>query len=94
MDSRAKVEHCRFAFECTQRWGDLAKVYGHPGVRYCATCETPVHYCTTVEAFNQHAAQGHCVALGRPKAPRKRIDPKPDDVQVTLGIPRKEWESE
>jgi len=87
MDDQAKVEHCRFAFECTRRWGDLSRVYGQARVRYCTTCETAVHYCTTVEKFNEHAAKGHCVALGRPSRPRERPEPGPGEIHITMGVP-------
>jgi hypothetical protein len=58
------VVNCQFAFRCNMSWGELRKIDGSPGVRYCSQCETAVHFCRNEEELELHAAKGHCVAYG------------------------------
>lgn len=81
------IANCRFAFECTQRWRDLAPVRGHRDVRYCAACQTAVHLCVTAEEFRERTALGHCVALVRVSQKGSRAEPQGDEMTFTLGIP-------
>lgn len=63
MADDARVERCRLAFVCGQRWEELEQLPNHEQVRFCQRCQSSVHLATSDEAFAVHAAQGRCVAV-------------------------------
>jgi hypothetical protein len=69
----------RLSFRCSRRWGDLSKIAGDEGVRYCATCRSAVHRVRTEVEFQQEAAAGHCVALDLGQGQYMVGDPLPRD---------------
>lgn len=80
---RPKIENCpaAFRFQCPKQWENL-KVSGRdPAVRHCTACAKPVYYCTTLSEAQDHARQGHCVAvqLGVLRYPDD-LKPPPEDA--------------
>jgi hypothetical protein len=63
MSDDARVERCRLAFVCGQRWEELECLPNHEQVRFCQRCQSSVHLATTPKAFDALAAQGRCVAI-------------------------------
>ena len=63
MSDDARVERCRLAFVCGQRWEELEPLPNHEQVRFCQRCQSSVHLATSAETFAVHAAQGRCVAV-------------------------------
>lgn len=61
---RTRIENCsvRFEFRCPRRWEKL-QATDEEGVRFCETCRMQVYHCRTVQEAQQHAWQGHCVAI-------------------------------
>jgi len=61
--ARPLIERCGpFELVCPKSW-DALRSTDRDGVRFCAVCESPVHYCGTLEEAREHARKGHCVAL-------------------------------
>lgn len=67
MTSDTRVERCRLAFVCGQRWEELEALAGTDLVRFCLRCQASVHLATTPEEFGGLAAQGRCVAVSAPE---------------------------
>jgi hypothetical protein len=63
MSDNARVERCRLAFVCGQRWDELERLPNHEQVRFCQRCQSSVHLATSAETFAVMAAQGRCVAV-------------------------------
>jgi hypothetical protein len=63
MSDDARVERCRLAFVCGQRWEELERLPNHEQVRFCQRCQSSVHLATSAETFAVLAAQGRCVAV-------------------------------
>jgi uncharacterized protein (TIGR02996 family) len=80
---RPKIENCApaFKFQCPKQWESLT-VTGDPTVRHCGACDKDVHYCHTLPDAQQHARQGHCVAiqLGVPRHPDDLRPPPGDEL--------------
>ena len=53
---------CLLSFACPQLWSRLADA-GTADRRHCDRCDRDVHLVLDEEAFFQHAARGHCVAV-------------------------------
>lgn len=53
---------CLLSFACPQLWSRLAAT-DTPDRRHCNECDRDVHLVHDAEAFFQHAAHGHCVAV-------------------------------
>ncbi|MGJ7523566.1 hypothetical protein ACSFA0_24020 [Variovorax sp. LT1P1] len=68
------MSNCKLTFVCAKQWEELHGA-NDPAVRYCNECKTNVHAVTTAAEFDQHSAQGHCVALLF------------EDIACTVGIP-------
>ena len=72
---RPAIENCDevFAFKCPKKW---EKLHGTPNplVRHCDACEKQVYYCLTLRQAQDHARQGHCVALS------EAVPHSPDDI--------------
>ncbi|RYH16710.1 MAG: hypothetical protein EON54_28140 [Alcaligenaceae bacterium] len=68
------MSNCKLTFVCAKQWEGL-RGGDDPAVRYCDDCKTNVHAVTTTAEFDQHSAQGHCVALLF------------EDFACTVGIP-------
>lgn len=70
--------HCfHFAYECRQRWDNLAST-GQDGIRHCDLCRENVYWCESGEQVTEHARLGHCVAVQTPDGPTLG-DPGHDD---------------
>jgi hypothetical protein len=65
MSDDARVERCRLAFVCSQRWEELERLPNHEQVRFCQRCQSSVHLATSAETFAVLASQGRCVAIGK-----------------------------
>ncbi len=87
MSEGARVERCRLAFVCGQRWDDLEVLPAHEGMRFCLRCQATVHLATTPDAFAAHAAQGRCVALAIERA--RILIGQPERPYPTLRIVKK-----
>ncbi|QJW98168.1 TIGR02996 domain-containing protein [Frigoriglobus tundricola] len=61
---RPKIENCdeAFAFKCPKHWENLDATADN-SVRHCAGCKKLVYYCRTLPEAQNHARQGHCVAV-------------------------------
>ena len=61
---RPKIENCdtAFRFKCPKQWENL-KLTPNFAVRHCDACEKKVHFCRTLPEAQDHARQGHCVAV-------------------------------
>lgn len=53
---------CRFSFRCPKLWSRL-QATADASIRTCATCVQQVHLVRSEKEFDQHARQGHCVAV-------------------------------
>lgn len=53
---------CLLSYACPQLWSRLAATID-PDRRHCDRCHRDVHLVRDEEAFFQHAAHGHCVAV-------------------------------
>lgn len=53
---------CRFSFRCPQLWSRLQPT-ADASIRTCATCVQQVHLVRSEGEFEEHARQGHCVAV-------------------------------
>jgi uncharacterized protein (TIGR02996 family) len=91
---RPKIENCdtAFRFKCPKRWEDL-KLTPDFAVRHCNACEKKVYFCRTLPEAQNHAREGHCVAvqLGVLRYPGDLKPPVPrDDLEnlddLTLGM--------
>lgn len=67
MTNDARVERCRLAFVCGQRWDELERLPNHEQVRFCQRCQSSVHLATTPEVLAALASQGRCVAVSHPR---------------------------
>ncbi|MEM9506484.1 MAG: tetratricopeptide repeat protein [Cyanobacteria bacterium P01_E01_bin.35] len=61
---RAKQESelVRFSYQCPKQWNNL-QVTANESVRFCDVCQENVFYCTDKQEADQHARQGHCIAI-------------------------------
>jgi len=61
---RPKIENCEpaFRFQCPKQWENL-EITRDPTIRHCNACEKKVYYCRTLPDAQNHARQGHCVAV-------------------------------
>jgi uncharacterized protein (TIGR02996 family) len=73
--SHPKLEACRmsFRFECPKQWEQLTPT-DVPKVRFCESCQQPVHFCNSLPEARDHATRGNCVAL------TLALVRKPDDL--------------
>jgi uncharacterized protein (TIGR02996 family) len=62
-DSGSKDPVLRFAYQCPNRWADLTPT-PQADRRYCGECRKDVHFCHSKQEAEEHAVQGHCVAIG------------------------------
>lgn len=53
---------CLLSYACPQLWSRLAAT-DNPDRRHCKECDRDVHLVRAAEAFPQHAAHGHYVAV-------------------------------
>jgi uncharacterized protein (TIGR02996 family) len=51
-----------FAFVCPKTWDGLQSTHDN-SVRYCDVCQQHVFFCETVQAANDLAVIGHCIAI-------------------------------
>ena len=56
------IHNCRrlFRFRCPRQWESLQST-DDEHIRFCLTCNKPVHFCQTEEEIDRHA--GQCVAF-------------------------------
>src|SRR5262245_37070957 len=61
---RPRIENCEeaFTFKCPKQWNEL-KATADTAVRHCTSCKKLVYYCRTLPEAQDHARQGHCVAV-------------------------------
>jgi uncharacterized protein (TIGR02996 family) len=87
---RSEIENCesRFIFKCPERWDNLAPTKV-AAVRFCQACKERVYYCHTIEEAQEHARNGHCVAVdaGLPRSPGDVTDPRSTATGELLGLP-------
>ena len=59
-----KIQNCdiRWKFRCPKNWDKLTET-DDSSVKLCQHCKKLVYRCTTLDALNAHASEGHCVAL-------------------------------
>ena len=57
-------EFVRFAYKCPKRWHNM-QVTAEKTVRFCNACQENVFFCTDRQEAEQHALQGHCIAIAR-----------------------------
>jgi uncharacterized protein (TIGR02996 family) len=83
---RTLIEHCsvRFQFRCPLQWADLQPTDASR-VRFCNTCRTNVHYCTSVAEALDHARQRHCVAID---STVPRVEGDLPERRVRMGVIR------
>ena len=74
---------CNFSFQCPQRWDRLAAT-ADTHVRHCSECSRDMHLVSTEEQFKSHAAEGHCVAVQRPKSQKLAVG----ESGTVVGQPR------
>ena len=72
---------CLLSYACPQIWSRLAAT-DTPDRRHCESCNRDVHLVCDEEAYFQHVAHGHCVAV--PIKPDAASRPK----GFLLGSPR------
>ena len=80
---RSEIENCQvtFKFRCPQKWNKLQPT-GKAAVRYCESCRKKVYYCGTIEEAQDHAEEGHCVAvdIGVVRHPGDLFEIEEDDL--------------
>ena len=54
--------NCKLSFTCSLKWNQL-KTGTDASVRRCPACKTDVFAVYSESEFEQHKAQGHCVAM-------------------------------
>ncbi|MEM8721644.1 MAG: pentapeptide repeat-containing protein [Cyanobacteria bacterium P01_G01_bin.39] len=59
---KQESELVRFTFQCPKLWQEL-QVTENDSVRFCDACQEKVFYCTDKQEAEQHARQGHCIAI-------------------------------
>ena len=59
---KQKSELVRFTYQCPKYWQKL-QVTKNDSVRFCDACQENVYYCTDKQEAEQHARQGHCIAI-------------------------------
>lgn len=83
---RSALENCesRFLFRCPERWDNLDPT-GVAAVRFCQACRERVYYCHSIEEAQDHARQGHCVAVdeGLERSPGDLTE---KEEELTLGL--------
>ncbi len=62
---RVDIENCKFAFQCSAKWGDL-KPTADTGVRHCGACKKDVYFCETDCEVRSAIKGGLCIAIRRP----------------------------
>ena len=60
--AKQESELVRFDYQCPKYWQKL-QVTEDNSVRFCDTCQENVFYCTDKQEAEQHARQGHCIAI-------------------------------
>jgi uncharacterized protein (TIGR02996 family) len=83
---KAPIEKCEFSFECPKKWENLRPVEGATTTRHCESCERDVYYCDTIEAAQDHAWGGHCVAVDARLVRSKGDLDLPDHLSIVVGV--------
>lgn len=52
----------RFTYRCEKSWDSLEPI-DEPGARGCTDCGHAVYWCPTIAEAEDHARQGHCIAV-------------------------------
>ena len=52
----------RFEYLCSKQWAELNET-GDKAVKHCDQCNESVHLAQSMEEVDEHARQGHCVAI-------------------------------
>jgi hypothetical protein len=84
MNNDARVERCRLAFVCGQRWEELEQLPNNEQVRFCQRCQSSVHLATprprrlpSIAAQGSLRCGGHAFAwnawLGEPCSPYRDV---------------------
>ena len=62
--SKLQLEACvsLFEFQCPRRWENLSAT-DDVTVRWCAVCQSSVHFCAAIDEARDHARRGRCVAV-------------------------------
>ena len=76
--ARLPIERCpqpvEFEFLCPKRWENSKPFGDDQSVRYCDDCGKSVTYCATIDAAQENAIRGQCVAVDI------SVMRKPDDL--------------
>ena len=81
---KQKSELVRFTYQCPKRWQNL-QVTENDTVRFCNACQENVYYCTDKPQAEQHARQGHCIAIASELT--TAVDEQYDDPNfMTMGV--------
>ena len=52
----------RFTYQCPREWQALQQTENN-SIHFCDACQENVFYCTNKEEAEEHALQGHCIAI-------------------------------
>ena len=63
-DSDWLIRNCKFGYQCTARWEDLAHTK-KINVRFCGKCEQKVYWCDMDSDLHEAILRNRCVALFR-----------------------------
>jgi len=59
------IRNCEFKFLCDKRWNDLDQIEGVEKVRFCAKCQTEVHFIDDAWDLALALDKDWCVAITR-----------------------------
>lgn len=67
------VSECEFEFKCPLMFEQLKPVDAHTA--HCHVCDSDVHVATTIEEYEEHRAQNHCISFRPPRTPGSLMPP-------------------
>jgi len=56
------IRNCSWGYKCPQAWESLQET-SVPLIRYCDTCASEVHHCSTQSSLMQSIALNRCVSF-------------------------------
>ncbi|MEM7757009.1 MAG: pentapeptide repeat-containing protein [Cyanobacteria bacterium P01_A01_bin.40] len=62
--AKQESELVRFDYQCPKYWDNLQATEDE-SIRFCDACQENVFYCSDKQEAEQHALQGHCIAIAR-----------------------------
>jgi len=61
-NSKTKIEHCKFEYQCPKTWGALLKT-NVASIRFCDSCERNVYLSSSTDEVRKNSGLERCVAI-------------------------------